>query len=337
MLSRVACPNEPTTLFGGIDVEDPGEELRLVRDDPDDSTADMGEEAGEVHREVREVLEVLPVVDDRPDEFLHVVGLVGLIGDEGPKRFDETVDRIGRRLVRWLLEIVLRQERQQVADVFETGPLVARDERGNARSRRMGDRPAELLGGDVLAGDGAHDVGAGDEHVARAVDHEDEVGERRGVDGASRRRPEDHGDLGDDPGHARVAEEDPPEAVQGRDALLDAGAPAVGEADERHPGLQGEVLDLVDLLGMRLTERASKDAEVLTVDADLTTLDPAESRDDTIGVGPRLQPDVVRAVPHERIELFEGTLVEQQIESFTGSQLSVFAQAVVCSFGAGAA
>ena len=44
---------------------------------------------------------------------------------------------------------------------------------------RVASRAAELLLRDLFAGDRLHDVGAGDEHVRRALHHEDEVGHAR--------------------------------------------------------------------------------------------------------------------------------------------------------------
>ena len=72
----------------------------------------------------------------------------------------------------------------------------------------MRERAAEFLEADVLAGDGLDDVRTGDEHVRRLVDHDDEVGDRRGVDGAARARPEHQGHLRDDARGDRVAVED---------------------------------------------------------------------------------------------------------------------------------
>ena len=97
----------------------------------------------------------------------------------------------------------------------------------------MAHRAAELLERDVLAGHRLHDVGTGDEHVRRLADHEDEVGHRRGVDGAAGARAEDHRDLRDDARRLHVAVEDAAVAGEADDALLDAGAGAVVEADDR--------------------------------------------------------------------------------------------------------
>ena len=74
---------------------------------------------------------------------------------------------VGRREVRRILEVVRRQERQQVAHLLDARLLVVGDERRDARLRRVDHRAAELFLRDLFAGDGLHDVGTGDEHVRR--------------------------------------------------------------------------------------------------------------------------------------------------------------------------
>ena len=76
-------------------------------------------------------------------------------------------------------------------------------------------------------------------------------------------RAEDHRDLRDHAGRQHVAVEDPAVAGEADHALLDAGAGAVVEADDRRTDLEGEVHQLVDLLGEHLAERAAEDREVL--------------------------------------------------------------------------
>ena len=57
---------------------------------------------------------------------------------------------------------------------------------------------AELLVRHLLVRHRLDDVGAGDEHVARPLDHQDEVGDGGRVDGAAGARSHDRGDLRDD-------------------------------------------------------------------------------------------------------------------------------------------
>ena len=85
-----------------------------------------------------------------------------------------------------------RQEREQ-APHFEQRVLFVLDgEVRDAAARGVRDGAAQLLVRDVFAGDGLDDVRAGDEHLRRALRHEDEVGERGRVDGAAGARAHDH-------------------------------------------------------------------------------------------------------------------------------------------------
>ena len=226
--------------------------------------------------------------------------------------------------MRWLLEVVGGEEREEVPHLVEAGLLVGRHEGGDARLGGVAHGAAELLEGDVLAGHRLHDVGAGDEHVGGALDHEDEVGHGGRVDRAAGARAEDDADLGDDARGRHVAVEDPPVGVQRDDALLDPGAGAVVEADHRHPGRGGQVHHLVDLLGEDLAQGAAEDGEVLAEDADPPAVDGAEAGDHAVGVGPVvLQAHAVGPVPGQHVELLEGALVEQVLDPLAGGQLAL--------------
>lgn len=121
-----------------------------------------------------------------------------------------------------------------------------------------------------------------------------------------------------------VAAEDLREEAQRRDTLLDAGASAVVDADDRTAGLQREVHHLDDLLTVDLAERAAEDGEVLRVHADGAAVDRAVPGDDTVPVRPvLLDAEVRRAVPGEFVQLHEGILVEQEVDALTRGQLAL--------------
>ena len=175
---------------------------------------------------------------------------------------------VGRRDARRLLEVVLRQEREQVAAVLEARVLVLGGEVRDAGLRVVGHRAAELLEVDLLAGDRLDHVGAGDEHVGGLLDHEDEVGDRGRVDGAAGARAHDQADLRDDARALDVAHEDVAVGAERDDALLDARAARVVDADHGAADLRRQVHDLAHLLAHHLAERAAEDGEVLAEDAD---------------------------------------------------------------------
>ena len=227
------------------------------------------------------------------------------------------------RCVRRRLEVVLGEERQEVARVLDARLLVRGDEVRDSRLRRVRGGAAEVLEADVLAGDRLHHVGAGDEHVRRPLGHQDEVGDRRRVDGAACAGPHDQRDLRNDPRGLDVAPEDLGVARERDDALLDPGAARVVDPDDGAADLDGHVHHLADLLREHLGERPAEDREVLAEDADRAAEDrPVASHD---GVAPRsilAHRELHLAVAHEAIELHERARIEQQVDPLAGEELA---------------
>ncbi len=190
---------------------------------------------------------------------------------------------------------------------------------GVARLGVVGARAAEVLHRDVLAGDGLDDVGTGDEHRRGLVDHDREVGDGGGVDVAAGAVAHDHRDLRDDAGGVHVAAEDLAVQAERDDALLDAGAGALVDADDRAAGLEREVHDLDDLLAVDLAEGAAEDGEVLREHAGLAPVDRAVAGDDAVAVGAGLlQAEGGGAVSGELVELHERALVEEHLDALAG-------------------
>ena len=126
-------------------------------------------------------------------------------------------------------------------------------------------------------------------------------------------------DLRDDARGVHVAAEDLAVQAERDDALLDAGAGALVDADDRAAGLDGEVHHLGDLLAVDLAERAAEDREVLGEHADLAAVDRAVAGDHAVAVGAvLLQAERRRAVPGQLVELDEGALVEELLDPLAG-------------------
>ena len=136
---------------------------------------------------------------------------------------------------------------------------------------------AELLFRHLLVRDGPDHVRAGHEHVARALDHDVEVGDRGRIDRAAGARPHDRGDLRDDAGRQRVAQEDVGVAAEREHAFLDARAARVVEPDDRRAHLHRQVHDLDDLGGVGFRERAAEDGEVLREGVDRAARRPVRA------------------------------------------------------------
>ena len=244
--------------------------------------------------------------------------------DERVERLVRAVGVVGGLEARRQLEVVLGQEGEQVADVLEALLLVLGGEVADAGLRVVGHRAAELLELDLLAGDRLDHVGAGDEHVPGLLDHEDEVGHRRRVDGAAGARAHDQADLRDHPRALDVADEDVAVAAERDDPLLDPRPARVVDPDHRRADLGGEVHDLEHLLGHHLAERAAEDGEVLAEDDDRPAVDRAVAGHDRVAVGPLLvHPELVAAVADEAVELLEGAGIEQLLDPLARGQLAL--------------
>ena len=136
---------------------------------------------------------------------------------------------------------------------------------------------------DLLVGHRLHDVRPGDEHVARPLDHDHEVGDRRRVDRAAGARPHDDGDLRDHAGGAACCAgrcrrsrratttpswiRAPPESFR----------PMIGA-----PTFIARSMTLTDLLGVRLRQRSAEDGEVLAEDEDEPAVDASVAGDDAV-------------------------------------------------------
>ena len=121
-----------------------------------------------------------------------------------------------------------------------TGVVVVGDEVADAVAVVHG-RPAERLGGDVLADGLLHHPRSGGEHRRRAG-HDDEVRQRRRVAPAAGRGPGDDGDLRHDPVQGDVLEEDPAEAAERGGALLQPRAGRLEERDERRAAVRANCI-----------------------------------------------------------------------------------------------
>ena len=198
----------------------------------------------------------------------------------------------------------------------------------NAGLRGVGRRPAELLEGHFLTGHRLHDVGTGDEHVRRPLDHEHEVGHRRRIDGPSRARTHDQAELRDHSRALDVPPEDLGVAGERDHALLDPSAPGVVDPDQGAAELRGEIHDLADLLGEDLAQGTSENREVLREGKHFPAEDRSVSGDNGIPVGTALEHSEARlAMSDVAVELEERTRIEQFLHPLAREQLSLLALA----------
>ena len=263
------------------------------------------------------------LVHDLQDQLLDVVGLVGVVGDEGVERGLGPVGLVPGRQLRHAGLVVGGQEIEQPAHLQQGLDVVLVGAIGDRGLGGVHARAAQLLGRDGLVGDGFNHVGTGDEHVTGVLHHEDEVGHGRRIDVAAGARPHDHGDLRDDAGRQHVAQEHLAIAAERRHALLDARAAGVEQADDGCAVLQRHVLDLGDLPGVRLAERAAEHREVLGENIDDAAVDGAPAGDHAVaGDLGLLHAELGAAVFDVHVELLERVVVHEQADALACRELA---------------
>ena len=297
--------------------------VRLVADDADAASAEAPEAADDVLGPVRVDLEEDGVVHHEPHQLRHVVGPVGVVGNDVSQRGVPPLRIVAAGDVRRVLRVVLGQEREERADHRDRLGFVLRRQVRHAAAAVVGHRAAEVFLGHLFVGDRADDVGAGDEHIAGPLHHDDEVRDRGRIDGASGAGTHDRRDLGHDPRGEHVAQKDVRVTGERLHALLDARPARVVQADDRGAHLHRVIHDLHDLLGERSRERAAEDGEVLGEDEDQPAIDGAAAGDHAIARDLVLaHAEVLALVDHEAIGLAKGPRVDQQLDALARGELA---------------
>ena len=320
----VAEADEAGGLRGCVDVQQPRKVVGLLRDYADRSAVEPCESDDDVPRVELVHLHEVGVVDHLEDDVHHVVRLIRVVGHDVEQAAIAPFGVVLGLLAGGLLHVVLREEAEESADLVEALLLGLPYELANAALGRVGLCSPQLVVRDDLARGRLHHVGAGDVELSDSPHHHDEVGQGGRVDRSARGGTEHRGYLGHDAGVPDVSLEDgavPREAV---DALLDARAAGVDEADDGRAAVGREVHDLAYLLGDDLGQRAADNGEVLRVDEGHAACDLAVARDD--GVAEVLavsHPELGCAVLDEGIQLLERALVEQQVNALAGGELAL--------------
>jgi hypothetical protein len=227
--------------------------------------------------------------------------------------------------VRRIAKIVGRQVVEQFFGQIHRMLVVLGDEVDVAGNLGMGVGGGELVERGGLAGGGLDDVRAADEHVGVLPRHDDEIRERGRVGGTAGAGPGDDRDLRDDAGGEHVAEEDLAVSGERLDALLDARAAGVVDADDGHAGLDGEVEQVADFLGVDGTDRAAADGEILGEGGDRAAPDVAGGADDAVtGHLAFFEAEVGARVVGVHAELDEIAAVEEGGEAFAGGEQAFF-------------
>ena len=247
-VERVAEAHEASALHRRIDIEAAGQVRRLIGHDADGAAIHAREPDHDVLREMLVHFEKIAVIHYAMNDVLDVVWQGGVGGHQGIELGVHAVDGVFGSAARRIVAIVLGQVTEQLANHAQAVGIILGDEVADAADAVMRHGTAQPFLGDVFMGDGLDDVGTGDEHVAGAVDHEDEIGDGGRVDGAAGAGSHDGGNLRHDAAGQRVAQEDIGVTGQGSDAFLNTGAAGIVQAHQRGSVLQREIHHFANFL-----------------------------------------------------------------------------------------
>ena len=236
----------------------------------------------------------------------------GWLALAGIKRVEAVLDpvpRVGGRAFGDGLAVRRGEEIDEVARREQRLDIVLERIVGDAGLGRVRHRAAQRFLRHHLVGHRLHHVGAGDEHVARILHHEDEVGHRRRIDRAARARAHDQADLRHHARREHVALEHLGIAAEARDALLNPRAARIVEPDHRRADLHRQVHHLADLLRVAFGQRPAEHGEVLAEHAHQPAVDRARAGDHAVaGDDLVLHPEIDAIMLDEHVELLEAAL-----------------------------
>ncbi len=189
------------------------------------------------------------IVDNGADNLVHVVGAVGRVGNDFVERVFQTVDGVGAGHQGSFLKVVLRYVAEEFADDLDGVFAVFGLEVAYTALAGVYFGAAESVLRHIFAGYSLHYLGTGKEHIADALGHDGEVGERGRVNGTAGAGTEDGRNLGNNTRSHNVALEDFGIAGQCVDAFLDTCAAGVVQTYYGGTHLHGHIHDFADFQG----------------------------------------------------------------------------------------
>ena len=326
-VERVAQPHEARGFVGRVHVERATEHHRLVPDDAHGLTADARQARDEVLRPLRLHPEHVAVVDDLGHDLAHVVRAPRRGRHDVVQLLGATIDRVSGGRDRWALLVVLREEREVLADDRQAFLVVGDFEIGDTADLGVDRGTAHLFLGDVLPHCRLHEVAPAERHRRRALHHRHEVGERGDVRSARRAVSEHRGHHRHDPAHRDLLAEQRARARERRAARrLDARARAVEQPHERDALADCVPAHARDLVFADRAHRARHHREVVRRDRDRPPVDLADTGDRAVGREVTIAEPGVHVVGEQPV-LDPRSRVEQQIEPFAHGELAELALA----------
>ena len=197
-------------------------------------------------------------------------------------------------------------------------------ELSHARLGRVHRGTAQLLLRHVFARHGLHDLRAGEEHIRGTLLHDDEVGQRRRIDGTAGTGAEDGRNLRNDTRAHHVTLENVGITRQSVHTLLDTGTARIVQTDAGSAVAHRHIHNLADLVGHRKRQRTCRHGEVLGKDIDQAAFDRTVTRYHTVAERMLLlHTEVVATMRDEHVELLEATLVEQHLDTLACGVLTL--------------
>ncbi len=188
----------------------------------------------------------------------------------------------------------------------------------------MRHRAAQFFLRDHFVGDGLDHIGAGHEHEAAILHHEDEVRHRRRIDRAARARSHDDADLRDHARRQHVALENLCIAAKRCHALLDARATAVVQADHGRADLHRHIHDLANFHRVPFRHRAAIDGEILAEEEDQTPVYGARAGNDAVARHMRFIHAEIDAIMFDiHVDLFKTAFIQQYFDPLPRGQLAL--------------
>ena len=160
---------------------------------------------------------------------------------------------------------------------------------------------------------------ARDEHLAGVLYHVDKVRDSRAVYSTASAGPHDNGNLRDNAGSSRVAEEDTAVTGQSIYSFLNARTTGIVNTDTGSTHLHGQIHDLPNLMCMLFTQRTAFNGKILCVSINQTAINRTITGHDTFaGQVFLFLTEVGAAMFHKHIQFNESTFIEQFGDTFTG-------------------
>ncbi len=282
-MERVGHVDEVRGLVGRLAVDGPGLDRRLVGHHRHRLAAETDERGHDRPPEPGLDLEHRAVVGNQLHDGPDVIAAAQVGRDQVGKRMDLTRRSVVRAsLRRSELPGVGREVTEIAADEAERVAIVGNGVVGDAGHGRVHGGAAEDFLGDVLARRFLHERWPGREQ-RRALDHHDEVHERRRERAVPGRRPHHHRDRGHQPRQVRQRLEVVRRPAARLERVLRPLARALEQHDERDALLGGKLGEALALRGRSAADRAAHHREVLGADEDGPAVDEPVPGDQPVG------------------------------------------------------